>query len=119
MTLSKIVCLILLLFGIVNLTANAELVGYWSFDEADEANDLSGNGHDGVIHGNPKVIAGKFGEALEFNGGTDYVEIPEAPALSELKALSMSAWINPTKLGSWVAVAEKGIHLNWSYGFFH
>lgn len=118
MSFSRIVCLIFFLSGIISLTANAELVGYWSFDEADEANDLSGNGHDGVIRGNPKVIAGKFGEALEFNGSTDYVEIPDAPAISELKALSMSAWINPTKLGSWVAVAEKGIHLNWSYGFF-
>lgn len=118
MSLSKIVCLIFFLSGIFSLTVNAELVGYWSFDEADEANDLSGNGHDGVIRGNPKVIAGKFGEALEFNGSTDYVEIPDAPAISELKTLSMSAWINPTKLGAWVAVAEKGIHLNWSYGFF-
>ncbi len=118
MSLSKIGCLIFFLSGIVSLTANAGLVGYWSFDGADEANDLSGNGHDGVIRGNPKVVAGKFGEALEFNGGTDYVEIPDAPAISELKVLSMSAWINPTKLGAWVAVAEKGIHLNWSYGFF-
>lgn len=118
MSLSKNVCLILFLFGTINLMANAELVGYWSFDKADGANDLSGNGHDGIIRGNPKVIAGKFGEALEFNGSADYVEIPDAPAISELEALSMSAWINPTKLGSWVAVAEKGIHLNWSYGFF-
>lgn len=118
MSLSKIVYLILLLSGAVNLMANAELVGYWSFDKADEANDLSGNGHDGIIRGNPKIIAGKMGEALEFNGSTDYVEILDTPAISELKALSMSAWINPTKLGSWVAVAEKGIHLNWSYGFF-
>ena len=118
MPLSKIVCLIFLLFGVVNLTANAELVGYWSFDKADEANDLTENGHDGIIRGNPKVVAGKFGEALEFNGSTDYVEIPDAPAISELDALSLAAWIQPLKLGAWVAVAEKGIHLNWSYGFF-
>ena len=118
MSLSRIVCLIFLLSGTVNLIANAELVGYWSFDKADEANDLSGNGNDGIIHGNPQVVAGKFGEALEFNGSTDYIEIPDAPGLSELEALSMSAWIQPLKLGAWVAVAEKGIHLNWSYGFF-
>ena len=118
MSLSKIVCLSFLLFGTVSLMTNAELVGYWSFDKADETNDLTGNGNDGVIHGNPKVVAGKFGEALEFNGSTDYVEIPDAPAISELEALSMSAWIQPLKLGAWVAVAEKGIHLNWSYGFF-
>ena len=118
MSLLKIASLIFLLSGTVNLIANAELVGYWSFDKADEANDLSGNGNDGIIHGNPQVVAGKFGEALEFNGSTDYVEIPDAPGLSELEALSMSAWIQPLKLGAWVAVAEKGIHLNWSYGFF-
>ena len=118
MSLAKIVCLTFLLFSIVNLTASAELVAYWSFDKADGVDDLTGNGHDGNIHGNPKVVAGKFGEALAFNGSTDYVEIPDAPAISELQALSMAAWIQPLKLGSWVAVAEKGIHLNWSYGFF-
>lgn len=118
MLLLRIACLILCLFSIINLAANAELVGYWSFDAADGVDDLSGNGNDGIIHGNPKVVAGEFGEALEFNGGTDYVEIPDAPGISELEALSMSAWIQPQKLGAWVAVAEKGIHLNWSYGFF-
>lgn len=118
MSLSKITYLIFLLLGVIALTANAELVGYWSFDEADGVDDLSGNGNDGVIHGKPKVVDGKLGEALEFNGSTDYVEIPDAPAISELEALSMSAWIKPLKLGTWVAVAEKGIHLNWSYGFF-
>lgn len=115
---SKITYLICILFGLISLIANAELVGYWSFDEADGTDDLSGNGNDGIIHGDPKVVAGKLGEALEFNGSTDYVEIPDAPALSELESLSMAAWIKPTKLGAWVAVAEKGIHLNWSYGFF-
>ena len=35
MPLAKIVCLTFLLFSIVNLTANAELVAYWSFDKAD------------------------------------------------------------------------------------
>ena len=113
------------LFGAVFLSlcllpcsVNGELVGYWTFDKADGANDVSGNGNDGILHGNPKSVAGKSGEALEFNGSTDYVEIPDAPALSELDALSLSAWIQPLKLGAWVAVAEKGIHLNWSYGFF-
>ncbi len=108
----------LLLFGGLPPIATAALVGYWSFDAADGVEDLSRNGNDGVLHGAPKRVAGKFGEALEFNGSTDYVEIPDAPSLSELEALSISAWIQPLELGAWVAVAEKGIHLNWSYGFF-
>lgn len=120
MCISKITWFVLplVLFCVGSLTANGELVGYWSFDKADRAADLSGNGNDGIIHGSPKVIEGKVGEALEFNGNGDYVEIPDAEGLSKLDALSMSAWIQPTKLGAWSAVAEKGIHLNWSYGFF-
>ncbi len=61
MSLPKIVCLTFFLFGIVTLAVNAELVAYWSFDKADGVDDLTGNGHDGNIHGNPKVVAGKFG----------------------------------------------------------
>ena len=110
--------LVFLFLSLLPCSVNSELVGYWTFDKADETNDVSGNGNDGIIHGNPKLVAGKSGEALEFNGSTDYVEIPDSPGLSELDALSLSAWIQPLKLGAWVAVAEKGIHLNWSYGFF-
>ncbi len=110
--------IIFALLSMVCFTANSELVGYWSFDEADGVSDLSGNGHDGIIHGNPEFVEGKVGEALEFNGFTDYVAIPDHKAISELDALSMSAWIQPKKLGAWVAVLEKGIHENWSYGFF-
>ena len=68
---SKITYLICILFGLISLIANAELVGYWSFDEADGTDDLSGNGNDGIIHGDPKVVAGKLGEALEFRGIND------------------------------------------------
>ena len=100
------------------INANGELVGYWSFDEADGVKDLSGNGHDGDIHANPLVVEGKKGQALEFNGTDNYIAIPHHKAISELNALSLSAWIQPKKLGSWVAVLEKGIHNNWSYGFF-
>ena len=106
------------LCSLISFTANGELVGYWSFDKADGVTDMSGNGHDGIIHGNPQTVEGKIGEALEFNGTTDYVAIPDHKAISELKTLSMSAWIQPKKLGAWVAVLEKGIHQNWSYGFF-
>ena len=97
---------------------DAELVGYWSFDQEDGVKDLSGNGHNGIIHGFPMFVDGKRGEALEFNGSSDYVAIPHESAISELEALSVSAWIQAKRHGTWVAVIEKGVHENWSYGFF-
>ncbi len=109
---------VLLLFSVIVLEVNAELVGYWSFDQEDGVKDVSGNGHHGIIYGNPQFVDGKIGEALEFNGTSDYVAIPHDSAISELETLSMSAWIQPKKHGAWVAVIEKGVHENWSYGFF-
>ena len=119
MLLSKVTCLIFLLLGVIGLAADAELVGYWSFDEADGAEDLSGNGNDGIIRGNPKVVDGKLGEALEFNGSTDYVEIPDAPSISELDALSMAAWIKPIKLGAWGSGCRKGYPSQLELRIFH
>lgn len=109
---------VFLFFSLVVFPVYAELVGYWSFDEEDGVKDLSGNGHDGILHGNPQYVDGKIGEALEFNGINDYVAIPHDIAISELDALSVAAWIQPKKHGAWVAVIEKGVHENWSYGFF-
>lgn len=93
------------------------LIGYWPFEDGDVA-DLSETGNDGVIHGDPEVVEGMVGDALEFNGAGDYVEIPDNPTISELEEFTLSAWIRPSGLGGWVAVIEKAIHMNWSYGFF-
>lgn len=120
MSFSNYICIlfVVIFMYLSFINANAELVGYWSFDEAHGVDDLSGNGHDGEIHGVALVVGGKKGEALEFNGVNNYVAISHHNDISELHALSLSAWIQQKKFGSWVAVMEKGIHENWSYGFF-
>ena len=116
--LSSIVTIMVFMGMLLANSAVAELIGYWSFDEADGVTDLSETGNDGVIVGNPETVEGVIGEALEFNGATDYVEIPDSPSISEMDELSLSAWIRPSKLGPWVSVIEKAIHQDWSYGFF-
>ena len=52
-------------------------VGMWLFDgdEDDVAEDSSEKGNDGNIVGKAKRVNGKFGTALEFDGGTSSVEI--------------------------------------------
>ena len=50
------------------------LVEAWLFDG--NAKDASGNGKDGTLENGPKWTAGKFGQALEFNGGKkSYVNV--------------------------------------------
>ena len=55
----------------------------WLFDEGagDIARDLTGNGNDGTLFKNPKWVDGKFGGALEFDGGVTYVEVAEPVGL--------------------------------------
>lgn len=75
------------------------VVGYWSFDtgtiNGNTVQDLLGK-NDGELEGNPKVVAGKVGKALEFNGdnavriqGTDSLNFNGA------KEMSVVAWVNP------------------------
>ena len=71
------------------------LVSYWSFDKATIkdgiAKDSQGN-NDGTINGEPKVVAGKIGEALEFDGEKDYVKIPNSDSLIT-KEVTMEVWV--------------------------
>ncbi|HIC03032.1 MAG: hypothetical protein VCF25_05190 [Candidatus Poribacteria bacterium] len=53
-----------------------------SFDDGQGkvARDLSENGFDGKV-GGAKWVGGKFGQALEFDGEDDFVEVDDAPEL--------------------------------------
>jgi len=50
------------------------LVAYWSFDNCD-ANDDSGNGHNGTIYGNPQCVDGEKGKAFRFDGFSDWIDV--------------------------------------------
>lgn len=66
MSLSKITFLIILLLGVIGLAVDAELVGYWSFDEADGVDDLS------ITEGLPFTISSRNGQN-HFAGAVDEV----------------------------------------------
>ena len=73
------------------------LVGYWTFDNADikgdEVSDVWGNNH-GKTVGAPKSIAGKVGEAVQFNGSSDWMEIPRHESLQfDTNAVTMAVWV--------------------------
>jgi len=90
---------------------SAKLVGYWNFDEGSGtvAVDSSGNGNDGTINGTPDWIAGQLGGALDFDGSTDYVEIPHNDSLSITEQITIAAWTNMrTNASGEMAIVSKG-----------
>ena len=80
----------------------ATSVAVWLFDEGrgNTANDASGNGNDGTLKNGPTWVEGRFGNALEFDGTDDYVDVADNDALSGAndKQLTVVAWFKTTKI---------------------
>jgi hypothetical protein len=74
----------ILLFGmkISSARADDDLVAHWNFNEGSGTvlHDVSGHGHDGTIHG-ATWVEGRDGKALQLDGVSNYVEIPDAADL--------------------------------------
>jgi hypothetical protein len=85
------------------------LAGFWKFDEGggSTAADFSGNGNTGTLVNAPVWTAGKVGRALDFNGQDAHVVIAANPALDNLNAVTMAAWIYPRADLHW-HVLDKG-----------
>ena len=88
------------------------LVAAYPFDEGSgtATTDLSGNGADGTISGATWTTAGKYGDALSFNGASSYVDLGNPTALQTTGSMTWSAWIyaaaNPSDDGQIVAKSD-------------
>lgn len=71
------------------------LVGWWTFDDGSGL-DSSGNQNNGALTGGPTSAGGIIGNALKFNGSSQYLATPATSYdLSTTRDFTFSAWINP------------------------
>ena len=81
------------------------LVGSWTFDgpdiAVDTAYDRSGNANNGTLTNGPVRTEGKIGQALNFDGVNDYVDLgfPSALQLSG-PGMDISAWVKLSASGA-------------------
>ena len=103
-----------LLFGIFSLNAAVAsvvtdgLVSYWTFDKGYVVNktlkDVWGD-NDGKIVGNPKVVPGRVGEALEFDGSGDFVNLSTLGDFGrQIGTASFEAWIKTSNEKRWMTL---------------
>ncbi|MHC4228977.1 MAG: LamG domain-containing protein, partial [Planctomycetota bacterium] len=116
----KLICLVCSIFVLVSAgEVQAELVGWWRFDEGSGtvAADSSAYGNDGTLNGDPKWIDGQIGGALDFNGSSDFVEIPHSESLSMLEQITIAAWTNMRtgSTGEMLIVSKGGWQANMPY----
>lgn len=87
------------------------LVGYWSFDKAsitDKTVKDVWDDRDGVMMGDTKMVEGKFGDALEFDGAGDYVELDHSNLPAGNTPRTLSAWVKFGGGTSFRSVVEWG-----------
>ena len=91
--------------------AQANLVAAYGFNEGagTTAQDASGNGNAGSIGTATWTTAGKYGNALTFNGTSARVTMPDAASLHLTTAMTLEAWVYPSTVnGTWRDVIYKG-----------
>jgi len=92
------------------LLQNNGLVLELNFEEGsgNKAYDNSGYKNDGTIYGAIRV-KGMIGDALEFDGVDDYVEVPDAPCFTWTDGVTVLAWIKPYSWGegNWGRIVHK------------
>ncbi len=78
------------------------LVAAYGFDEGSgtTVTDASGNGNNGTVASGTWATSGKFGKAIQFNGTSTLVSIPDATSLHLTTGMTLEAWVNPSTVDS-------------------
>jgi len=81
---------------------SGDIIGIWFLDDSGKiAKDSSGNGHDGEIIGNLKVVNAKFGKGFEFGGVLgNYIKVPHHKSLN-LANFTITYWCKMGVSGFW------------------
>lgn len=85
------------------------LVAHYLF--SGNANDASGNGHDGTVYG-ATPTSDRFGNpnsAYSFDGLNDYVRIPDHPQLDGMNAVTLSLWVEIDSVDRMAEVLNKWV----------
>jgi hypothetical protein len=74
------------------------IAGRWEFNEGNgsTAQDFSGNGNSGILHGPSWVVREGSNTALLFDGVDDYVDCGNDTSLNITDAITISVWVAPS-----------------------
>ncbi len=100
--------------------AVAGLVAAYAFNEngGGTVADASGTGNQGTISGATWTTQGRYGNALQFDGTNDRVDVLDSNSLDLTNGLTVEAWVFPTTLSGWRTVLMKETSNGLSYGLY-
>jgi len=94
------------------------LVASYTFEN--NVQDVSGNGRHGTAFNDPAYVASRAGQgqAVNFDGFADYVELPIGPVMSSLSNATVATWVDfSATSGSWVRIFDFGNSSTTGYMF--
>jgi hypothetical protein len=109
----------------VSVTVNAPpvtnpgLVLALGFNEAagTATSDASGLGNHGQVR-EAQFVAGRFGNALSFDGVNDWVTVADSVSLELATGMTLEAWVNPSVVAGWNTVLLKEAGAGMSYELY-
>lgn len=89
-------------------TTDDSLIAWWRMDEGmgSLVADSGANINDGTLAGSPAWVAGRDGQALQFNG-SNYVLVGDRPSLEGMERLSVETWLKTTAAGTTRHIVSK------------
>ncbi|NUP81081.1 MAG: hypothetical protein HOV96_26395, partial [Nonomuraea sp.] len=76
--------------------------------------DASGNGNNGTA-ASATWTAGKYGQALSFNGTSSWVTVADSASLRLTGGMTLEAWVRPTSVAGWRTVLMKEFGADLAY----
>ena len=104
----------------VTIVVSPGLVAAYGFEEGSGTTtvDASGLGNTGTITAGTWTTAGRFGNALSFNGTSSLVTIADVAALRLSTTMTLEAWVRPTSSTSWRCAMLKESSGGLAYGLY-
>ena len=99
--------------------AAAGLVAWYDFEGTSKAvADRSGLGNVGTLRGARRTRAGKQGKAVYLDGRRDHVRVADSASLDLSRAMTLEAWVRPSKGGGRGVAIVKRRARGISYALF-
>jgi hypothetical protein len=96
-----------------------DYAGVWHLDETAGVEDLTDStafDNDATLDADTDNIDGIVAKAQNFDGGNDYIQIPDSPSVSVTGDLTLSAWIRPDSfVGGSQNIVAKDSNLSYRY----
>ncbi len=85
------------------------LLAHWALDDGagTVAEDLSGNGHHGVVRGNPVWSSGIINGGLQFDGLGDHVDAGLGPSIVGTGGFTVAAWVRTSSIYNQVIIQQR------------